>query len=183
MPDLDLATQLELELARLTPRARAFALAVGSGRSATEAAREARLSEHPHAMCRQKQRVEPALRLLREQARRSALLTLESAVERFQQLSEEARQRKDFGAAARSLREACLLLGLYPSERVDVTHRVVPDVTAEEWEALALLKHGVRALPAVAEVDAEVVPIERAPGWRTEAPGRPCGVRGASPLP
>jgi hypothetical protein len=111
---------------------------------------------------RQKRRTAGALRLLREQARRAAMLTLEVAVEKFRALSEESRAEKDYSAAARALREACLLLDLYPSEKVDVTHRVnLAEVTEEEWLALARLRHEVRQpLPAASMVtDAPVVPI------------------------
>jgi hypothetical protein len=82
------------------------------------------------------------------------MLTLEVAVQRFRELSDEARAAKDYSAAARALREACLLLDLYPSEKVDVTHRVnLAEVTEEEWLALARLRHDVRqALPAAATV-------------------------------
>src|SRR5216684_414931 len=150
LSDERLAAAVDEELASLRPRARVFALALGSGQPATEAARAANLSVQPAALMRQKRRAAAVLRLMREQARRASMLTLEGAVEKFRALSEEARTEKDYSAAARALREACLLLDLYPSEKVDVTHRVnLQEVSAEEWERLAQLRHVVRqALPA-----------------------------------
>jgi len=89
------------------------------------------------------------------------MLTRETAVDKFRALSEEARTEGDCSAATRALREACLLLGLYPSEKIDVTHRLnLSEVTEEEWLALAQLRHEVhQALPATNMVtDGEVVP-------------------------
>jgi hypothetical protein len=165
LSDARLAAAVEEELASLTPRARAFALALGSGQPATEAARSAQLSVQPVALMRQKRRTAAVLRLLREQARRASMLTLEVAVEKFRTLSEEARTAEDYSAAARALREACLLLDLYPSEKVDVTHRVnLREVSVEEWERLAQLRHVVRqALPArqrVLEAAPSTIPLE-----------------------
>jgi hypothetical protein len=157
--------EAEKALDGLTPRARAWTLAVAAGKPYTTAATEAGLSAGSAPIARLKRRAEPALRLLREQTRRASMLTLEAAVQRFRELSDEAREAKDFSAAARALREACLLLDLYPSEKVDVSHRLnLGEVTEQEWLALARLRHEVRqALPAAATVmDAVGIPIPAA---------------------
>src|SRR5262249_19239968 len=158
-------------LGAVSPRARAWTRAVGGGKSYRLAGTEAGLSTNRVSILRLKRRAEAALRLLREQTRRASMLTLEVAVQRFRELSDEARAAKDYSAAARALREACLLLDLYPSEKVDVTHRVnLAEVTEEAWLALARLRHEVRqTLPAATMVtDAPVVPIAAA-----EAPPAP----------
>jgi hypothetical protein len=137
-------------LAKLTPRSRKFAELAAGGTSFTEAAAQAGLSAERRCLQRLRVRVAPALALLREQARRASLLTLEAAVQRFRDLSDEARAAKDYGSATRALKEAATLLGLYP----DIRLRISPDapavqVTDEEWVALARLRHEVRpALPA-----------------------------------
>jgi len=166
LSDERLAASVEEGLASLTPRARAFALALGSGQPATEAARSAHLSVQPVALMRQKRRAAAVLRLMREQARRASMLTLEGAVEKFRALSEEARAAQDYSASTRALREACLLLGLYPSEKVDVTHHVnLQEVSAEEWEHLAHLRHVVRQeLPASERVLEAGVLVDQLPG-------------------
>jgi hypothetical protein len=165
LSDPVLAARVETALSNLTPRARAFSLAVASGKSYTIAATEAGLSTNRVSILRLKRRTEWALRLLREQTRRASMLTLEVAVQRFRKLSDEARAKGDYSAAARALREACLLLNLYPSEKIDITHRVnLGEVSEQEWLALAQLRHQVRqALPAATIVtDAEVVSIPTA---------------------
>lgn len=160
LADTQLAAEVEKALGALTPRARAWTLAVAGGKAYTTAATEVGLSAGSAPITRLKRRAEHALRLLREQTRRASMLTLEVAVEKFRALSEEARAAQDYSAAARALREACLLLNLYPAEKVDVTHRVkLSEVSAEEWERLAQLRHVVRqALPAGERVlEAEVL--------------------------
>jgi hypothetical protein len=162
MTDREVGFELEELLQGMTLRARRFVMELGSGKGVTESTKAAGLSEQSVGS-RLKERPDcaRALMLMGEMARRTSKLTLEGAVEKFTSLSEEARKAGDFSASARSLREASLLLGLYPSEKVDITHRVnLSEVTPEEWEALALLRHGVRnpQLPASsAVVDAEVV--------------------------
>jgi hypothetical protein len=185
MTDTQLAAAVERELATLTPRARVFALAVGAGNSATAAATEARLSLQPAALMRQKRRAAAVLRLLREQARRASMLTLEVAVQRFRELSDEARQEKDYGAATRALREACLLLEIYPADRLRVEHAVsMPEVTPAEWAALAVLRHQVRqALPpaVVVEVLAPAGEVPSREGVTVEALGG--GISHLAPSP
>lgn len=162
LSDPELAAAADAALEALTPRAQRFALAVAGGRSLSDAASEAGLSRHPSTLSRLKARAAEALRLLREQARRASLLTLDAAVQRFRELSEEARKAGDYGAATRALREASLLLGLYPEMRLklNVEHSASVGVSAEEWEALARLRHQVREAPpaSAAVVEAEVLP-------------------------
>ena len=79
-------------------------------------------------------------------------------MKRFRELSDEARQAKDYGAATRAWREACLMTGLYPDVRLRVVHDVnVPALTDAEWIALAQLRHQVRAPDSARVVDADVI--------------------------
>jgi hypothetical protein len=161
MPDEQLASAAEEALSRLTPKARAFTLATAGGTALVDAAREAGLSTDRGNLWRLQRRCEPVLGLLREQARRASMLTLEAAVAKFRTLAEEARAARDYSAATRALSEACKLLSLYPEMRLklSVEQTNLAEVTPEEWEQLARLRHQVRQLPAGAQVvDAEVLP-------------------------
>jgi hypothetical protein len=163
LPDDRLDAEAELALADLTPKARAYLLAVAAGTAHTAAATAAGLSAKSWALSRLKGRTERALRLLTEQTRRRSALTLEVAVEQFRGLYAEAREAKDYNAARGALREAALLAGLYPEVRLklSVDRTDGPGVTPEEWEALARLRHEVRRLPEGQVVDA--LPVIRNP--------------------
>lgn len=152
LPDEALAERRANALERLSPRARVAALAVHAGRSGKQAAREAGLSTGASAVSRMLTRLEPALALLREEARRAAHETVQTAAAFLGELAEEAREAKDFGAAVRAKSEQAKLLDLYPDPRlrVEAVSVQVGTVTPEEWAALAALRHEVRrALPSV----------------------------------
>lgn len=164
--DEQLAIRREAELERLTPRARAHALAVAGGKTAAEAARELGLSTNGRVLAKMKARTRVALALLREETRRKSHLTAEAAARWFEDLAEEARSARDFSAAARAKREAGLLLGLYPELRLrlGIEHQVdLRDITAEELEALARLRHEVRPQLEAANCVVDATAIEVAP--------------------
>jgi hypothetical protein len=165
--DEQLAAACDAALEKLTPRARAHALAVAGGKTAAQAARELGLSTNGRVLAKMKSRTAAALALLREQTRRKSHLTAEAAARWLEDVADEARSAKDYSAATRAKSEAAKILGLYPETRlkllleqpsVDLT-----DVTAEEMEALALLRHGVRrqlaASSAVVETTMVDVPV------------------------
>lgn len=108
--------------------------------------------------------------LMREQMRRKAHLTAESAARWFEDLAEQARRAKDYSAAARAKREAGLLLGLYPDPRLRIEHELIDSrgVTAEEIEELARLRHEVRPQLAARVVEAEFT--STTPGVTHESP-------------
>jgi hypothetical protein len=176
LPDEALAERRANALERLSPRARVAALAVHAGKSGKQAAREAGLSTGASAVSRMLTRLEPALALLREEARRAAHETVQTAAAFLGELAEEAREAKDFGAAVRAKSEQAKLLDLYPDPRlrVEAVSVQVGTVTPEEWAALATLRHEVRrALPAAS-------PSTPAPCLMTEGVARP--QEGLSPL-
>jgi hypothetical protein len=168
LTDEQLAAACDDELEQLTPRARSHALAVAGGKTAAEAARELGISTNGRTLARMKARTRPALALLREQTRRKSHLTAEAAARWFEDLADEARRARDYGAAARAKREAGLLLGLYPDLKLklQVDHQLdLREVTPEEMEALAHLRHGVRPQLEAgrAVVDAVAVEVPQEP--------------------
>lgn len=167
LSDEQLAAACDSALEKLTPRARAHALAVAGGRTAAQAARELGLSTNGRVLAKMKSRTSAALALLREQTRRKSHLTAEAAARWLEDVADEARGAKDYSAATRAKSEAAKILGLYPETRLKLALEQpsvdLTDVTPEEMEALALLRHGVRrqlpASAAVVEVAAFEVPV------------------------
>ncbi len=155
LTDEQLAAAVDERLDRLTPRARAHALAVAGGKTAVEAARGLGMSQNARVLQRMKARTRLVVGLMREQMRRKAHLTAESAAWWFEDLAEQARRAKDYSAAARAKREAGLLLGLYPDPRLRIEHELIDPrgVTAEEIEELARLRHEVRPQLAARVID------------------------------
>jgi len=167
LSDAELARERDLALGVLTPRQHALVLGVAEGKPAAQAARDARLSVKPAATASMLRTpaVAKALRLLREEARRASRLTLERAVEWFEGLAAEARKARRYGDAARAMEQAAKLLALYPEARLKLSveqQQVDPaTITAEEWELLARLEHGVRRQLGPV-VEAEVIPLSEA---------------------
>lgn len=164
--DEDLAEAATREHAALPVKAQHLVLLlVAGGKSFDEAAQEAGYAQHGSTLSRLRQRVEPALSLMREQGRRKSFFTLEAAVRKFLELYEEARELKDISAARACLREASLLCAHYPELRMKlaVEHQVdLRAVTDDELEQLAQLRHGVRPQLAAANV-IDAVALEVAP--------------------
>lgn len=187
LSDEQLAIAIDEQLADLSPRARIYTLAVAAGTAYTHAAEAAGLSSKPWALSRLKGRTEQVLRFLTEQTRRASALTLEVAVEQFRELYAEARAAKDYNAARGALREAAMLVGLYPETRFRLSVDRPDDqgITPEEWEALSRLRHEVRQLPAGQVVDAlPAPPTIRNPQVDAQEPSAPAAPEGeGGPLP
>lgn len=158
LSDEQLAAACDAALEQLTPRARAHALAVAGGKTAAEAARELGMSTNGRVLARMKARTRDVHALLLEQRRRKAEESAEAAARWLDGLASEARRAKDFSAAARAKREACLLRGQYPDPRVRVEHELIDtrSITAEEIEVLSRLHHEVRPRLAGQVLDAQV---------------------------
>jgi hypothetical protein len=159
--DEALAAAADEALEALTPRARAHALAVAGGKTAAEAARELGTSTNGRVLARMKARTAPVLALLREQMRRKSHLSAESAARWFEDVADEARRAKDYGAATRAKSEAAKILGLYPDVRLHVDHTLIDarEVTPEELEALSRLRHEVRPRLTAHMIEAHFEPV------------------------
>ncbi len=120
LSDEQLAGAAAEALGRLQPRAQAFALALAAGKPAATAARELGRSTNARVLARLKVRAREVLALLREQARRRAVVTAEETASWFDALAQAAWAAEDYSAARGARREAALIRGQYPKDQAQL---------------------------------------------------------------
>jgi hypothetical protein len=111
LDDDDLNFETDRRLALLPPRLAEFTRAIFGGESRKDAAE--RLGyQNPPSPGTESMRL--ALALLREQAKRRAMLTAERAIARFREISDRAYDAAEWNEATGALREAAKIAALYP---------------------------------------------------------------------
>jgi hypothetical protein len=142
--------------AQATERQITYAMEFACGASAIQAARKAGMSVKYASPWRTRERpvVARLIAIYREQARRKSSLTVEGQIARFQNLARMAEENGEYATAVSAEREAARIAGLYPEMRMklDVAVSTTSDVTPEEMEQLARLRHEVRRLPPAVDV-------------------------------
>lgn len=154
LDDDDLSFETGRRLALLPPRLAEFTRAIFAGESRKEAAERLGYQTIPNPAT---ESMRLALALLREEAKRRALLTAERAIARFREISDRAYDAAEWSEATGALREAARIAALYPepsagpAQGSPVTVTVALQLPQRETPPSFLVSAPARALPAQVE--------------------------------